>query len=66
MYYRNLKKGEAFLQEVDIIVILLASAPVLIALIGLIEACVKLADTIINARSSKLKSKKKRKKNAKK
>ncbi|MCR1932074.1 hypothetical protein [Enterococcus gallinarum] len=66
MYYRNLKKGEAFLQEVDIIGILLASAPVLIALIGLIEACVKLADTIINARSSKLKSKKKRKKNAKK
>ena len=49
------------MQEVDIIGILLASAPVLIALIGLIEACVKLADTIINARSSKLKSKKKRK-----
>ena len=66
MYYRNLKKGVALLQEVDIIGILLASAPVLIAFIGLIEACVKLADTIINARSSKLKSKKKRKKNAKK
>ncbi len=45
----------------DIIGILLAIAPVLLAFIGLIEACVKLADTIINTRSSKRKSKKKRK-----
>ncbi|BDG68095.1 hypothetical protein ENLAB_16590 [Enterococcus innesii] len=54
------------MQGVDIIGILLAIAPVLLAFIGLIEACVKLADTIINTRSSKRKSKKKRKKSAKK
>jgi hypothetical protein len=53
------EERSSLLQDVDIIGILLA-------FIGLIEACVKLADTIINTRSSKRKSKKKRKKNAKK
>lgn len=53
------EERSSLLQGVDIIGILLA-------FIGLIEACVKLADTIINTRSSKRKSKKKRKKSAKK
>jgi hypothetical protein len=53
------EERSSLLQDVDIIGILLA-------FIGLIEACVKLADTIINTRSSKRKSKKKRKKSAKK
>ena len=60
------EERSSLLQDVDIIGILLAIAPVLLAFIGLIEACVKTADTIINTRSSKRKSKKKRKKNAKK
>ncbi|MUN75407.1 hypothetical protein [Enterococcus casseliflavus] len=60
------EERSSFLQDVDIIGILLAIAPVLLPFIGLIEVCVKLADTIINTRSSKHRSKKKRKKNAKK
>ena len=60
------EERSSLLQDVDIIGILLAIAPVLLAFIGLIEACVKLADTIINTRSSKRKSKKKRKKECKK
>ncbi|EOA8305171.1 hypothetical protein ACIMRL_002803 [Enterococcus faecalis] len=54
------------MQTAEIITVLLALAPVLVAFIGLLEACVKLMTTIVDARSSRSKIKKKRKKRKKK
>ena len=56
----------SLLQNADIIVLIITLAPVLIAFFGLIEASVKLIDTIVKARSSRSKSKKKPKKTQKK
>lgn len=56
----------SLLQNADIIVLIVILAPVLIAFLGLIEASVKLIDTIVKARSSRSKSKKNPKKMQKK
>lgn len=68
MFYVLSKSEErsSLLQTADLITVILAFMPVLVALIGLLEACVKLATTIIDARSSRSKSKKNRKKRKKK
>ena len=60
------RERRGLLQKADVIATILAVTPILLAIISLVGECVKLADTIIKARSASLKGKQKRKKTQKK
>ena len=53
------------MQKEEIIAMLVALTPILITFMGLLEACVKLLDTIMKSRSASPKGKQRRKKRKK-
>ena len=55
------KERRRLLQKEEIIALIVALSPILITFFGLLEASVKLLDTIINSRSARLKGTQRRK-----